>query len=298
MKTKQQKDLLAGKLLSYSAAAGAVFAIGQDAEAQVAYTDVDPDVTLQATEADSRDTLNIDFNNDEVVDVTIIHGNGDWYSYSTYFWRSVRALNGSGAEIAIETLYATSFSASYYFANRFDKDEVLGPDLNWYGLDNSYQLGWWGWSGATSYTYTYGPWADGTADKYLGVRFSLDEGSTFHYGWVRLDVAVDQVQVTVKDYAYEQTAGTTIKAGDIGGTPVESLSNNLDVKVFSYEKSIVISDLDADNAHADIYNTLGQLVRSTPIQSGRTEIQMDTKGMYIVKLKVNEELLTGKVIVK
>ena len=253
MKTKQQKDLLAGKLLSYSAAAGAVFAIGQDAEAQVAYTDVDPDVTLQATEADSRDTLNIDFNNDEVVDVTIIHGNGDWYSYSTYFWRSVRALNGSGAEIALETLYAT---------------------------------------------YTYGPWADGTADKYLGVRFSLDEGSTFHYGWVRLDVAVDQVQVTVKDYAYEQTAGTTIKAGDIGGTPVESLSNNLDVKVFSYEKSIVISDLDADNAHADIYNTLGQLVRSTPIQSGRTEIQMDTKGMYIVKLKVNEELLTGKVIVK
>ena len=299
MKTKRQKELLTGKLLSYSAAAGAIFALGQNAEAQVVYTDVDPDDEILATENGARDSLNIDFNNDEIIDVTIIHGNGDWYSASTYFWKSVRALNGPGAEIAVSTLYAASFSASYYFGARFDNDAEIGGDgdLAWGSLDNEYQLGWFGWSTSTANTFVYGPWTDAAVDKYLGVRFTLDEGATYNYGWVRLNVALEQASVTVLDYAYETEADKKIKAGS-HVTAIENIDNEVGAKMFSFEKSIIISDLARDNGHAEIFNVVGQLVHSTPVRSGRTEIQMENEGLYIVKLKVGNEFLTRKVLVK
>ena len=294
MKTKQLKanDPLTGKLLSYSAAATAILAIGQQAEAQVAYTDVDPDESFTG-EVGDKGIYELDINNDGTVDLQIIHGNDDWYSG----WQSVRVLPQNQGGVVTGAIYFTAWEKSYYMGLMFEKDAVIGPDEGFNSSEDygSVQMAWQG----TSYSiaYTSGPWV-GETDKYLGVRFSLDDGTTFHYGWVRLDVAADMTSFTVKDYAYEETADQFIRAGHTVAGIDNGLSNDFGVKVFSFEKSVIISDLSDDNAHAEIYNALGQRVHSSPVRSGRTAIPMADAGLYIVKLKVNDDLITSKVIVR
>jgi len=302
MKKKQlkEKDLLAGKLLSYSAAAGALFALGQDADAQIVYTDVDPDSTVVLpTVADSAHIFEIDMNNDGFTDVTIVAGNGDWYyDEGVSNWMSIRALAGSGGEIALQSSYLSGWSATYYFAKRFDVDAVIGPDESFYYSSWSFQLGWMG-TYATGLSYNTGQWVDGETDKYLGIRFSLDGGTTYHYGWVRLDVEGDMSQFTVKDYAYESRADMAIPAGATKQVSVkDNLADDLGVKVFAHQGNIVVSDVKADLAQADVYNVTGQLVRSVQVESGRTEIPMDNKGLYIVRIDVEGEIVSSKVIVQ
>ena len=294
----KEKDLLTGKLLSYSAAAGALFALGQDADAQVVYYDVDPDSTVVLpTVLDSANIFEIDMNNDGTVDVTVVVGNGDWYySLESSTWMSIRALNGSGASLALQTSYLSGWGATYYFPKPFDMDAVIGPDESWGTYSYSFQMGWLGtYVGGT--TYNTGPWLD-AVDKYLGVRFSLDEGTSYHYGWVRLDVEGDMSEFTVKDYAYEQTADLGIRAGHMVTSVRNGLANDLGVKIFSHQDKIVISDLEIDHATADVYNVAGQLVRSVQVETGRNEVPMDNKGLYIVRIDMGSEIISSKVIVQ
>ncbi len=308
MKTKQlkEKDLLTGKLMAYSAAAGAILAISPNAEAQVAYTDVDPDSTLMATEVGTQSIFEIDMNGDGTIDVTVIHGNGDWYaSEGASNWISVRALPGEGAELAVNSSYIEGWGATYSFAARFDAEVAIEPDMGtvnyWYGAGTggtSFQLGWFG-TYADGTTYNTSPWLGGDADKYLGIRFSLDEGTSFHYGWVRLDVADKQANAVVMDYAWEQTADKAIVAGDMGNVSVrDGLRNDLGVKLFSLDRSIIVSDLEVDRARAEVYNISGQLVRSVQVEKGRTEIPMESTGIFIVKIDMGGEVISSKVIVR
>jgi hypothetical protein len=299
----QKKDLLSPKLLSYSAAAGALLAVGANAEAQIAYTDVDPDSLVVAPEIQSQGIFAIDMNNDGTTDVTIVAGNGDWwYSAGSSNWMSIRALPGTSAEVAAASSYLTSWSATYYFALRFDQDAMIGPDESFSGGSSSFQLGWYG-TYASGTTYNTGPWVDGETDKYLGIRFSLDDGVSYQYGWVRLDVPADQSDVLVKDYAYEQTANLGIKAGEmVGGGPgvsvEDGLADDLGVNISSYQNKIIISDLEIDHATADVYNVAGQLLHTVQVEKGRNEVPVDNKGLYIVRIDMGSEIVSSKVIVQ
>jgi len=297
----QEKDLLSAKLLSYSAAAGALLAIGANAEAQISYTDVDPDSLVVLPDTVGQSIFEIDMNNDGFTDVTIIAGNGDWYyDEGVSNWMSIRAMAGSGAEVALQTSYLSggTWAGTYSFAKRFDVDAVIGPDESFYYSSWSFQLGWLG-TYATGYTMNSGPWVDGEVDKYLGIRFSLDGGTTYHYGWVRLDVAGDQSEVLVKDYAYEETADVGIVAGQKWTTSVrDGLSDDLGVKIFSHQNKIVISDLEIDHATADVYSVTGQLLHTVQVEKGRNEVPVDNKGLYIVKIDLGSEIVSSKVIVQ
>jgi hypothetical protein len=308
MKTKKlnEKDLLTGKLMAYSAAAGAILAISPNAEAQVAYTDVDPDSTLMATKVDTTSIFEIDMNGDGAIDVTVIHGNGDWYyDPGVSNWISVRALPGEGAELAVASTYIEGWGETYTFAARFDAEVAIEPDMGtvnyWYGAGTagtSFQLGWFG-TYADGTTYNTSPFFGGEDDKYLGVRFTLDEGASYHYGWVRLDVADKQANVIVMDYAWEQTADMAIAAGDMGSVSVRNdLKNDLAVKLFSLDRSIIVSDLKVDQARAEVFNISGQLVRSVQVEKGRTEIPMESTGIFIVKIDMGAEIVSIKVIVR
>jgi hypothetical protein len=299
----QKNDLLSAKLLSYSAAAGALLAVGQDAEAQIAYTDVDPDSVVVAPEVESQDIFAIDMNNDGITDVTIVAGDGDWYysmeSYS-YHWKSIRALNGTGGSVAVQSTYLAGWSnpgPTFYLAKRFDQDAIIGPDESFMTSSWSIQLGFVGESSGS--TYNSGLWNDGETDKYLGIRFSLDDGVSYHYGWVRLDVAEDHSQVTVKDYAYQTKADLPIVAGATVNTSVRNgLANDLGVNISSYQNKIVISDLEIDHATADVYNVAGQLLHTVQVEKGRNEVPVDNKGLYIVRIDLGGEIVSSKVIVQ
>lgn len=309
-KQLQEKDHLNAKLLAYSAAAGALLALGADAEAQIVHTDVDPDSIVPIPDVvGEQNIFDIDMNNDGTVDVTIIAGNGDWYysdgSYPTHWW-SIRGLPVNGAELVVTPSYVSAWGGTYTLAKRFDADELIGSDV---GTSNYWSIGWgpsdtYSWQfGFVGYSYgtyyNYGQWNDGEPDKFLGIRFTLDAGTTYHYGWIRMDVAEDHTQVVVKDYAYESRADMAIPAGATKQVSVENdLADDLAVKVFSHERNIIVSDLKANRAQAEVYNVTGQLLRSVQVETGRTEIPMNNKGLYIVRIDVEGEIVSSKVILK
>jgi hypothetical protein len=65
-----------------------------------------------------------------------------------------------------------------------------------------------------SHTRSYGPWLN-VKNRYLGLRFKI-KGKT-HYGWARLTVTVDDIQIKaiLTGYAYETIPNHSIRAGEI-----------------------------------------------------------------------------------
>jgi hypothetical protein len=61
------------KALSYAAMTGAFLATGEQSDAQIVYTDVNPDRVVQSPGASMYDIFPIDFDNDGVADIVVQH---------------------------------------------------------------------------------------------------------------------------------------------------------------------------------------------------------------------------------
>jgi len=90
-----------------------------------------------------------------------------------------------------------------------------------------------------------GNWPINNVDKYLGVKFKIS-GNT-HYAWVRLSVnyvSSSNMSVTIKDFAYQSTPNTLIKAGDtLSVAPVNTAS---------IASSVVATDIADNNNGSDM----------------------------------------------
>lgn len=291
MKTKKlmKNDPLTGRLLSYSAAAGAIIAIGHEADAQVIYTDVDPDVILEAA-VDEEEIYELDINNDGTIDVDIKNYKDAWYNYGL-----VNPRPGAGVVTSFLFYACDTWSSTYHIALKFEEGDVIDSELNFL-TDTQASMGW----AAISNDCTTGQFHEESENgKFLAIRITLDEGATYHYGWVRVEVDSVYNTVTVLDYAYEQTADKEIWAGSHNSVSVNDRLQDLGIQIFSVENRIIISDLKNDHAQVQVFNALGQLVRSVPVQSGRKEIPVEEKGFYIVRLKLdNDVVVSDKVVVK
>jgi len=284
------KKPLSDKLLSYSAAAAAVMAIGQTAEAQMEYTDIEPDTTVAGDEGFAAN-FELDINNDGTADLLLRHANETWYSG----WQSVTVMPFKDAAIVASMIHYAcgTFDSSYAMGLKFESQDIIGPAVNSFG--SSYYTFLLGWARNSC---TSGQFKD-AEDKFLGVRFSLDGGTTHHYGWVRLDVASGFSSFTVKDYAFELTADKEIAAGLQNPLSIRnSVLNNASVNVFSYGNKVVIDANSDFSAEAEIINTIGQMISKTQIRGGRTELQVEQKGIYVVRLSVDNETLNQKVIIQ
>lgn len=197
-----RKDLsskLGKRLMAYSAAAGAILAVGQTANAQViTYTDVDPDATV------SSGTYELDLNNDGTAE--FILEQGSFFSG----WSTIRIKPGYYAGFMSTQYPPASGWGTYTFAQQLSSGSSVAPTATFNSsfLNSTMSLGFFG-------TITGGPWP-GQTEQFLGLRFSLDNGSTFHYGWARISVDASCAQFTIHDYAYNETADEAIDAGETG----------------------------------------------------------------------------------
>ena len=193
--SKKVTDLLPTSFGWYAAAAAALgLAAVDSADAQIVYTDVDPDESIIDLDRP------IDFDNDadpELIlreaaggdvtfanfentigpdDLTGIVGNTVG-GYTYFLPLSASAPISSGNNILPSRLF---FSFTY-----------MGADPN-------------GWLGT---------------DAFAGVEFTLDDGT--HYGWISLEIPGGGGEIILKGYAYESAVDTPINAGVI---PVELVS--------------------------------------------------------------------------
>lgn len=194
MKKELPKNL-SKKLLAYSSAAGAVMAVGQTANAQIVYTDVNPDETVVGS------SYNLDLNDDGTTDFVLTQGS--WYSG----WSTVRITPQGGAGFLSTQYPPASGWGTYTFAQMLEANDAINDagQFNASSGNSTMSLGFFGTIGA-------GPFLNQT-EKFLGLRFTLDGGSTYHYGWARVSVDGAAASLVVHDYAYESAADTEILAG-------------------------------------------------------------------------------------
>ena len=200
------------KLAGYSALAAAFIAIGADADAQIVYTDI---IDL---------TINID-------EGYILDLNGD--GFGDFVFQAVEVLPGvwtAGIVQGILTSYSVGGPSNAVigytgpilpYASALNASDPIGAAADF--VTNSYNQAFL----ASIYSgVTYGPFADVT-DKYLGVKFLI--GADLYYSWFRLDVTVDPITITIKDYAYNSNPDESLIAGEISNSTIDFAEETLTV---------------------------------------------------------------------
>ena len=194
-------SLLGNKALWYAAAAGALLGFpASDADAQIVYVDIDPDLDVMDTYTlPFFAGVGVDFNDDD--DAEIFFGEQDDMPRTLADLNAVS--DGPGRVTGIAgNLYNFGGPNIAYFV-----PVSAGMPIS---VGNATIVGY------SFATFTYDG-ADpngfiGGGDKYIGVQFSFDLGST-HYAWLRVEMPAGGGRILVKDLAYESSPDTPINAG-------------------------------------------------------------------------------------
>lgn len=269
------------RLKSYSAIAGTLV-VGGVAEAQVNYTDVNPDANIT-----TGNSYALDLNNDATVDFSIQAGAGT-YTYGTMqFFYDFCIIAPAAAVNTVDT--ASTGGPMNHAIN-----DPISSSLMW-DADSTYQL--LGLALDPPFNvYNTGNFL-GTGDGYVGLKFMI--GANTHYGWVRVNVAADATSILVKDYGYDATPNTAINAGAMPSAVSENTMNS--VQIYSNANGI---NVNMNNANVEgtivVMDVLGKEVANVAVSASSQVVSMDnaTAGIYFVTVYQNGNKITKKVMVK
>lgn len=257
---KTTSSKLSKRLAKYGALTAAIAGVA-DASGQIVYTDVTPDF---AGVGGDEYFLDIDNNGtDDFRIFNVVGSSGELYLFA-------QPLTASNDVLASNSDYY-----GYPFALSSGAPISNGTSF-W--LNNGYS------SGNLSLNYqacSFGNWCSVT-DRYLGLRFNI--GGNRHYGWARLDVPNNAADSwTVKDYAYNMTAGDPINAGQ---QTLSVETNNLqDVRIVALNKSIGLYNL-TEATNYTVYSISGKqiLTGTTSSEMSVIEANLVATGVYILEL--------------
>ena len=292
------KKSLQNKLKMYSSVAAGVL-IASSAGAQIVYTDVNPDTTLNTFPS----SFDIDFNGDLTPEfrmkLYMTSSSSPWHLARVFPMSSLNEVMATSYVDVLNLNDVISSSQSFYNAGASVSSSDWKLDL--FELAQSTYT-----QGGNTYTNTYtdGNWGGTNTDKYIGVKFEIT-GNT-HYGWIRVDADLSTTTtstwaITIKDYAYQSIADSSILAGDKGYTTnIEEAFNT--VQAYSFNKNININFNKSDyaNAQINVYNNLGQLVHTQEATQQKEVIDMSSHamGVYYVKVQSNKGMISRKVFLK
>ena len=183
MKTALSKT--AERTLLRTLALGGAYLASSAVQAQISYTDIDPDLDFSPFTAPFV-SFGVDMDND---------GNDDFLVrrfLGTMSSSSMTVIGIGSNEILQDTL---SYGAVV------NPGKKISPGGNWY---SSVLLG------SINGSSSVGPWVN-QSEGFLGVRFTITD--TTHYGWIRLDFSTDFQTGKIRDLAYNGNPGKTIRAG-------------------------------------------------------------------------------------
>ena len=285
-------DLLKNSLW-YAAAASVAVLPAQSADAQVVYTDVDPDVTvtdgafdidfdgngtpeLSISENSTRDqiTIRTDPTTAEFVDGVI--GNGFPFGSATYAYvlplSDGAPISDSEDDFILLSDFAIEAQATFTYA----------------GLDPN------GWGKA--------------GEAFAGVRFNLSDGA--HFGWIRVEISGPGV-IRVVDYAYESQPNTPIIAGATGVASdpdaLESgyLFSEVSPNPVAGRSTFQLAVGQAETVTAELFDALGRRVQTlftgaltpgTPQTVAVTASELPA-GVYVVRVTGDSFVTTRNVTV-
>jgi len=267
--------------------------MNQFANAQIVYTDINPDLT--------GGQYGLDLNNDGITDFNISAFNmNDANGYSSY----VRAYGLNGNSVALSSLNS-------FYAKGFTSGSTIDASVVW------------ATQGTLKSKYNYcvpfgscssgGSGSFGGGDKYLGLRLIVN-GQTY-YGWARLKkvaVSNNTASFVIRDYAYDNTPSHSIIAASISGArlAVENslIESDIALNVFpnpvSNSTTISFSLPKSEKISLKIFDVNGRLVTilsEQVFEAGENELVWNADdvcaGIYFFQFQTAENLQTVKLIV-
>lgn len=256
--------------------------------AQVVYYDTIPDVQKNITDSIE---LNLDMSGTWDVKIYVeaqSYTSSKGYSITTNsVWIDSYSRGLFVAQVDTNYAWAGShwsgYSGTYQRVTALNQgDSICGQNFEW----------WWGIlaeNGIITSTqgqqgHRYGEFL-GQNDKFIATKLPNNI-----YSWIRLDVASDASNFTVKDFAYEASGGC-LTAGE--GTPTTTIKERSDV----FDKvtinngldfiNVLISDDKYLNSTLYIYTSNGKEVKSQNITSLNTRVDLSnlSNGSYIATLR-------------
>ncbi len=282
------KKELQNKLSKYAAAAAAVTVGVTGANAQVMYTDVDPDQTFDDDfNANGFTAVGLDIDNDMTFDYILASRDSTYGTDRVRFTLIVPYGTMSPNAIAGET------PSAYDYALALDNGNMIDNTLNWINATNTmaYNV-----NSANPYSENW----NGVTDKYLGLQFQT--GGSTYYGWARLDVEAIGDVFTIKDYAYESTADAGIAAGDMGAANLDEAAIDQLVHSINQSNNSVLVKVNGNLTEGvvNVVSTAGQVVSTGMVENGTFTIDMNglQSGVYMINVTFAEGSITKKMFVK
>lgn len=277
------------RLKKYTAVAGAFLASGA-VNAQISYTDVNPDQVVDLNNSPFLLDMDGDMVDDLQFTVSTFAG-----SYTTYGFTVNYSGTYAGATAA--TGGGIAGSATYMAASAFSGGENIDGNLTMnsfgnLGLAGSYSIVGLPYSG----TFTNGNFI-GQADKYLGVSFQ--SGGNTHYGWVRLDVSAGADSITIKDYAYNTVASDSIAAGQMVGLENVVVDDKVTFKTMLDEAYVNVTP-DLIGGQIVLIDMSGRELSSTPIEEVNTKVVYGdvNAGIYMLVARFESGQVSKKIYVR
>ena len=262
------------------------------ANAQIVYTDVNPDLTITQSSIGSSVHI-LDINNDTITDATLaasktISANAVLFGTSS----------GSEALMCCPILQARAINHNVAIGSNPN-----GTNAYWSNNQNArlrqVPLGGGGPGGPNP--IPFGDWST-LADRYLAIRFLV--GADWYYGWVRVSVSVGGNSFTIRDYAYNSLPNQPILAGQTMTTGIieNSLASSIDLFPNPADDHLAI-DLGENSREVQITITdiTGKIIYNT-IASEAQKVEVNTKdfaeGFYVVQIQAGNFRETKKLVVQ
>lgn len=293
------------KLKAYSILASSIVGSTTALQADVIYTDIDPEVELPITETEDYVNYTLSLNGDSSASFYFLNQVHNQYLYIDYEYVNSTMFN----YFLVRGLYGGSIAGVFTggllgnVASMFDSGATLGPDNNWIQPISSWYYGAIFFvhdhkhfpDGTISDTFSTGVWL-GATDKYVGLRFTKDDN--FHYGWVRLSIDATTRTPTLTGFAYESEPNISLKTG----TEQIAIQNLFTLKgnVYIEGQNIYITmDKPLDNGSRLKIISLDGKVLMTRMVNG-SEIQLEqhpyNAGVYFITIHSSEGDFIHKMI--
>jgi hypothetical protein len=187
------------------------------ANAQIVYTDVNPDTIISCTPQDGLSPCSItdsfDLNRD---------GKKDFYVFYSYSARKINGCSYHDAESDLRRLDSNKIACDAGGIFALNDSSIISSNLSW---NINYLLESFHFKCINHYS-SRGHWSGGT-DKYAAI--TIIKNGLLYFGWIRLlvnlSVSPSISSVTLKDYAYNSIPNQPILAGEKScTTPTVTLS--------------------------------------------------------------------------
>ena len=141
-------------------------------------------------------------------------------------------------------------------------------------------------------------WQDPVTDGYFGFKFDIS--GNIHYGWMRIDIPDNEVQMTIKDWAWNTVADAKILAGEgltNTGVSVRGYLNSPELYPSPSSGLLNIRHNNPGLKSIEVYNNIGKRVKTiTNCSTNKVDLTDLKQGFYLVHFKTPGKTHLQKII--